>query len=558
MKIKTFIQKSVGLIILVSLFISCSKDNDSTNPINIDAGIVSHDQVAEITLPTENLSQNIYDGNINGTPIKLVKSGINELSFYMPNDLPVGDYNLLIPALDATISVQINQTVLTNSADETMSDFFTNLTTYSQTIDTSTPEGLSMSQAISSFSNFYNNSNQEQKDAFALIYKANKTKFDNFTLNIDAGKSTNSFFSNLFSKTKKATFSIALGTALVVVSPVLGGATAVAAGVFGVLLAKQGCERAYEANKELIDYVYDDISVKFNGFFGSNIKANENLVLVDNTLKQMTFQVSRRKIIASDESKTTPLAIDYFDSYKRYNELTGKINQTIENLNNSNTIDYGDVAYESLPTSSPEVIQNVTSEMFSNVSFSLNNSNLSLQQATFLSDGQLNLKALIVGNPSANSISTNLTYSYDNDFSEFSGTISLRVDRSLEGTWKLESFNNGIPVGQYQDLFSSSCPTIVYERFTYLNYVVVFNSDSYTDNSSTRYLYLNKTITPNCIVQSDAADTVEDYNDIGNGSYVINGNNIEILNQDGDQINSSLVFISNTKIKIDDQVFVKQ
>jgi hypothetical protein len=270
MKTKTLFYKYLCLIVLVTLNPSCSSDDNSTNIINIDAGIVSNAQVKELVLPTENLSQNIYDGTINGTPIKLVKSGDSSLSFYMPNTIPAGNYDLLIPLLNATIAVEVNETVLSVSADETMSDFFTNLSTYSQTLDTSTPQGLDMSQAVTSFVNFYNNSNQEQKDAFAIIYQANKITFNNFLLNVDAGRNASSAFTDFFVNNKKATFSIALGVGIVVAAPVLGGATAVAAGVFGVLLAKRGCERAYRANKDLIDNVYDDITVKVNGFFGLN------------------------------------------------------------------------------------------------------------------------------------------------------------------------------------------------------------------------------------------------------------------------------------------------
>jgi hypothetical protein len=170
----------------------------------------------------------------------------------------------------------------------------------------------------------------------AIIYQANKIKFNNFLLNVDAGRNSQSTFTDFFVNNKKAVFSIALGVGIVVAAPVLGGATAVAAGVLGVLLAKKGCESAYRANKDLIDNVYNDITVKVNGFFGLNNRANENIVLFDNVAKQLTFEVSRRKIIASDESKTTPLAIDYFESYRMYNEFAGETNLNIQNLKLAN------------------------------------------------------------------------------------------------------------------------------------------------------------------------------------------------------------------------------
>lgn len=545
-------------IAFLPFILSCSKDDSGSESINIDAGIISQSQVGEITLPTANLSENIYDGSINGTPVKLVKSGDNQLTFYLPNVIVAGNYDLLIPSLNATIGVEVNETTLTSSADETMTDFFTNLTTYSQTLDTSTPQGLDVSQSITLFSSFYNNSNQEQKNAFALIYKANKSQFDNFFLNIDAGRTPNSFFSDLFLTNSKATFEIALGVGLVVAAPVLAGATAVAVGVLGVLVAKKGCERAYRANQELIDNVYDDISIKVAGFFGVNNRVNENIVLTDNLEKQLTFEVSRRKIIASDENKTTPLAMMYFDAYERYNEMTGEINQTIQNLNEDNTINYGDVSLETLPSSSPEAVVTGTAEMFSNFDFSIINSNLSLQQASLLSDGQLKLKASITGNPSSNSVISNLTYSYDNEFSRFSGTLSLRVDRSLIGTWQLESFNNGTLVGQYQDFYLTSCPSISYQKFTYLNSTLVFISNTFTENTTFRYIYLNKTVSNSCVVTSDDPDTTEDDILTSNGTFLVNGNNFEAILSDGTQSNISLNFITSTKIKIGTEVYIKQ
>jgi hypothetical protein len=559
MKINTFLQKSFALFFLVALVVSCSSD-DSDNSVNFDAGVVSHAQVKELTFPTNSINENIYDGSINGTPIKLVKSGDSSLSFYMPNDIPTGNYDLLIPSLNATIAVEVNQTVLTVSADETMSDFFTNLSTYSQTLDSSTPEGLDMSQAITSFVNFYNNSNQEQKDAFAIIYQANKIKFNNFLLNVDAGRNSQSTFTDFFVNNKKAVFSIALGVGIVVAAPVLGGATAVAAGVLGVLLAKKGCESAYRANKDLIDNVYNDITVKVNGFFGLNNRANENIVLVDNIAKQLTFEVSRRKIIASDESKTTPLAIDYFESYRMYNEFAGETNLNIQNLNTSSTIDYSEVALETLPTSSPEIVTNVTSDIFTNVSFSVNNSNLALQQSTLQSDGQLNVKVSLVGNPTSNSISSNLNYSYSNGFSDFSGKLSLRVDRSLEGTWVLESYG-GIPVGQFENYSNLDCPNIVVGKSTVLNETLIFGTNTFTGSSSYKNISFNLTYNPTtCAVTNDGPDTEIIDNNSYNGTYTVNPSNIQIIYNSGVGGSDTIIFLSNNRIKTvgEEEIYVRQ
>jgi hypothetical protein len=87
------------------------------------------------------------------------------------------------------------------------------------------------------------------------------------------------------------------------------------------------------------------------------------------------------------------------------------------------------------------------------------------------SDGQLNLKVKFVGNPTATTINSTLNYTYNDDFSSFSGSFPIEVNSSVSNlfnfsfydqydistcigpdsfscNWKLSvSFSGGSPVG---------------------------------------------------------------------------------------------------------------
>jgi len=553
-------KKIIFILCFQFVFFSCSKDETSSGIAEVDAGNVVQNQVASVTLPNEGINQNIYTITEQGIPLNLVKSGPNQLLFLIPNDMPVGQYSITIEELNATIKFNVNPIELTDSADITMTDFFNNLSTYSQTIDTSTPEGSDVFQTITNFVSFYSNSSQAQKDAIALVYKANKTRFDNFLLSNTSGRQSTLSFSDFFSRNAQATYQIALGTALIVTAPAaFTGVAAVAIGTMGVLVAKKGCELAYRENKDLIDNVYNNIKFKIDGWFGNNRMASEKIILTDNIVKEVSFEVVKRKIILSDQNKTTPLANLYFDSFNRYNEYTNRVNQTIQNLSTSSNFSTNPILNEILPTSSPEITENISQEVFSNATFSINNNNISLQQAT-LQNGLLNLKATIVGNPNSNSVISELKYSYNNEFSEFTGTLSLRLNRSIIGTWVMESFANGIPVGQYETSYFSSCPSISERLFTFLSSTSTYNSNgTYSDVANTKYVELNKTInTSNCTVINDAADTSTTFNDTSSGTYVINGANLEIVNSDGDEFIVPLTFLSTTKIKVGEYILNKQ
>jgi hypothetical protein len=123
----------------------------------------------------------------------------------------------------------------------------------------------------------------------------------------------------------------------------------------------------------------------------------------------------------------------------------------------------------------------------------------------------------------------------------------------------MESFNDGTPIGQYQFFYLTNCPSVLYQKFTFLSDVIVFNSETYTDTSNTKYIYFNKTVNgQNCSVTNDAPDTEESFIDATNGTYIFNGDNIHIINSDGDQQIIPLTFITNTKIRIGDIVLNKQ
>jgi hypothetical protein len=130
----------------------------------------------------------------------------------------------------------------------------------------------------------------------------------------------------------------------------------------------------------------------------------------------------------------------------------------------------------------------------------------------------------------------------------------------LIGAWIQESFENGIPVGEFKDEYNfSQCPNILTSKFSVVYKKLVLNENgtwAITDTST--LIQLNKQIEPNdCSVVKDNPDVKQTLTDTATGTYVINGNIIK-LTQDSKVWEYVITFISNNKIKIEDMVFVRQ
>ena len=141
-------------------------------------------------------------------------------------------------------------------------------------------------------------------------------------------------------------------------------------------------------------------------------------------------------------------------------------------------------------------------------------------------------------------------------------SLKREIDTTLPlvGTWKLES-QAGIPVGQFENYSNSDCPNIVIGKNTILNETLIFGTNTFTLSTSHKNVFLNLTYNPTtCAVTGDGPDTEIIDNNSYNGTYTVNGSNIQIIYNPGIGGSDTIIFLSNNRIKTveENEIYVRQ
>ncbi|ESU29085.1 hypothetical protein FLJC2902T_11230 [Flavobacterium limnosediminis JC2902] len=543
--------------LMVIAMISCSKEDstEQTAPITQEGGAISGSQIVTVTFDNITLTQFEYQGTIGGIPVNLVQTGEHTLAFYLPNEVLTGAHDLIIPGLsNATVHYDISPTVLTGTADENVVDLFANLNTFAQTLGND-PQAVSAQNAINTLITHYNNASAAEKASIATLYKANKQLFDHLILTDFSditGRNTVTETKIHINKHVAAIALVGVAALGVAASPVLGCAILAVAGY-----------KAVKANTEALENIYDKTSTIVSGWFSNKNHSSANrtpdIILTDNIAKELTFNIKERKLIASDASKTEPLAVQYFNSISLYNHIVAENNPVIAQTNTEEHTDFDSLPQEALPASNPDVVSPVDDSFMENVQFSVNDPNVSIVTAALSSNGQLNLKLKLNGAPTTLPVRTNLHISYNDGFSSFSGNIPVTVEASLIGTWTLVSFEDGVSLGTYVELFTSpSCPSVATQSYTVLNETLVIGEGTYSFVEQDKYRFYNQSIlTSNCSIETDAADTFETYTDTGSGTYVLDGNTFTATSSNDEVTTHTIQFITLNKVKVGDRIYVR-
>ncbi|WP_035677371.1 hypothetical protein [Flavobacterium limnosediminis] len=554
MKTKVF---KIMTFLMVIAMISCSKEDstEQTAPITQEGGAISGSQIVTVTFDNITLTQFEYQGTIGGIPVNLVQTGEHTLAFYLPNEVLTGAHDLIIPGLsNATVHYDISPTVLTGTADENVVDLFANLNTFAQTLGND-PQAVSAQNAINTLITHYNNASAAEKASIATLYKANKQLFDHLILTDFSditGRNTVTETKIHINKHVAAIALVGVAALGVAASPVLGCAILAVAGY-----------KAVKANTEALENIYDKTSTIVSGWFSNKNHSSANrtpdIILTDNIAKELTFNIKERKLIASDASKTEPLAVQYFNSISLYNHIVAENNPVIAQTNTEEHTDFDSLPQEALPASNPDVVSPVDDSFMENVQFSVNDPNVSIVTAALSSNGQLNLKLKLNGAPTTLPVRTNLHISYNDGFSSFSGNIPVTVEASLIGTWTLVSFEDGVSLGTYVELFTSpSCPSVATQSYTVLNETLVIGEGTYSFVEQDKYRFYNQSIlTSNCSIETDAADTFETYTDTGSGTYVLDGNTFTATSSNDEVTTHTIQFITLNKVKVGDRIYVR-
>jgi hypothetical protein len=441
-------------LVLFSLLISMSCSDDENNTaIELQGGTVYKAQVVTIQINNVDINQQEYIGYLDGFEVTLFKSGENQLNFMVPLDVNLGKQDLTIPSLrEAVVHYTINETVLSQPVESELAPFFSNMEAFELTLDGSS-EALAVQNSLNSFNSYYNSASEAEKEEFAIIYKANKSNIDAI-FNEDYSHITGrSLFPNARTNVlrhKAYVAAMAIGCGIMITgNPILGGA-----------LAITGAYKAYKANADTVDTLFETISTEFNDVLGTadrspNSILSNAVVLQDNQASQVSFNFVERKIVSGDINKTEPLAVTYFTSFGTYNHFANLCNVIINSTNNTFGTDFSPMLLKVLNPTNPSITIPVTQAMFNRMTFSVSHPNLQLVSKSLSSDGVLNVVVKIVGNPSSLPLQSNLKYSYSDDFTQFNGEVPISVSRIARLTGV--SFANKTLVGVPCPGFNHSC-----------------------------------------------------------------------------------------------------
>lgn len=448
--------KKLALLFTVALvlIVSCSKDDTQNEPINQDGGEIFRSQVVTIVLSGVTLNDTEYQGTIDGVAIRLSKAANDKLTFMVPYSTALGLKDLVIPTLNnAVIRYDIKETILTQTVTETLSPFFANLVTFSQNSDGS-PEAIEAQATLDSFNNFYANATDSEKTEIAIIYKANKSLFDSIILDTYAGRNIADANADCL-----AIAVLGMGASVALMISPTGVGQILGVGLFAVSLVK-----AKKCGKPLYSEFVMAENIRVNDFTGDNNRlASASLIFQNDITTSVTFNILKRKLIASDSNKTQPIWVSFFSSFNLMNAHVVAVNAVISVLNNSPFVNFAPLTKVQLPSTSTNLAVAANQIIFSDIQFTVSHPNLQLVSATLQGTGQMNIKIKFIGTPSVVPVVSFLNYSYSDDFNNFSGKLPIQVeavspDEVVIGSqvWKTKNldvatYRNGDPIPQVTD-----------------------------------------------------------------------------------------------------------
>lgn len=569
--------KKLGVLILIGfLFLnSCSKEEgeDGPNVKETDYSLVSNEavpgEVVEIK-SAKSINGSETDVMINGTLVKAYASGGSSYYFIMPV-LASGNYELKMPNLNSDISLKlkVGDYVAITKPEQVINDFLVSRDKCFEQINKigSSAETLLLIDQIKEEWD-YNYSKLTEQDKIQLAYILQKNMLNPELFNAESDPST-SFNKSNKSFTDVGDKLVANAKVFVTVQNVCVGSipfligtgvafvnapnfvTAVAfTGVFSVFIVSR--EVAIIKAKEV-----GDLPGIPEAIFDVSTQKNAALELAKDVEINVGMKIQFRNLKMSDENIQTDIS-KAFTEEKKFLDEDNKVKELYEKaIRFTNKLKGLYSGYNSIIGKAPEKSAIVSLSGKDIIVQGSSNSNVKI--TTSLVGDVRKIKASTASNED---IEFNLKLAYKRaiDGKEIVKEIPcvLKASVSLAGTWTMESFNDGVLIGQYYEQSNEECPSIMWGSYTYLSEVIVFTDSTYDLTSSSRHNYYGKQInTTTCEVTKDSADTQETINDTANGTYILTGNTIQVTSQ-GYTMSGGLVFLSPNKIKLGDNVYVKQ
>ena len=549
MKTSTF--KMLALL-LTFFSLSCSKDDTvETTITGENGGQISRFQLVTVDFGSNTLPNDTYTGTFNNEPVTLSKIEDNKLLFYVKESTPLGQTQLLIPALNNTkIIYEVVEATLTQSPAATLQPLMDFQAQYGATL-TNAPEDAHYLQNHNAFTQYFADLSDDDRIKAAKFYKTNKAIFDPvYTTNYDAiqGRMANKtqadfdfqLYRSLILRHKLAVAVTVISATFAATPPYDPIETSLAS-----LVALAGIKKSSDFHKQIIVDVFRVVQVKLNNELGLNNRManapNAALTLTDNQATTLPFAVNAKNFSNTDSNVQKEFVQTYFTAKNKLNGFINDLNTAINWINNNvplltlstiNTVDVPATAALNSFATNAQVMQRF--------SFSVNHPNLSLENASLQSDGQLNLKVKFVGNPTATTINSTLNYTYNDYFSSFSGSFPIEIQEDVNlliGNWILVSASKGTDidytlVGQSSEPFDGVGYGFRQQYYIPMPGNATFTPSSFTINTSisivTNGMIMNTYPKSSC----DVINTYNESYTLDNYSYpqITLNNYIEINN----------------------------
>lgn len=435
----------VALLLCIAIFWSgCSKNDDGGSEPNQEITMpkeVFQLQIVEAQF-SEPLLQEEYNGDLSGVPIKLLRSDVNKMVFYVPGETAMGESTLNIPSLGVQTKLEVKKGVLNGNENSVIKPFLENLNTSRSAIKNEEYANY-LAETQKAFEEYYKSLSKEDKDQMALFYQINEKWFKEI---LDLNPSEGQITMDLKTTFKKALiFSgsvYVFGSSGYLLSlpgtPLEKSIIAVTGVTAGVLAWEYGTELVQEI--KIIENITNQI---FGKRSTNNILETQSILFVNEEAKNLDFFTGQRKITTADELSTNEGTSTFFNAYGILVNTTEKVNDVIEFINDNLFFsNISRIPIYKIPNSTETQSTALTAEDYNSLKFTVSDANLQLSDLAF-ENGSVRMKMTVKNSKTVTgkSIITTLNYTYQNQFSTANGSMPIEVrlkeeEFNLAGSWK--------------------------------------------------------------------------------------------------------------------------
>lgn len=561
--------KKINLLVITALilFFGCEVTEKVISPesnISVINENVNTYEVVNINAKNTSL-ENSYAAQLGEIEITLNKVNDSSLVLFIP-DIESGEYLLTFEL--GTINFNITQTEIRLSKEDVINGFKEQVqANFISTSDNPNSNGVAILE------NILTNASEQEKQAIALFFEANRETFTNIinTADNNVGESKNRYVNyDLNERVRRYNtnvFQLGIGAVAVI------GASGLGASGVGAILAGAGLGLMYDAIPAALNegngmiqegtrqLDFELIEASSSRMLGNYVSENNNSLSFMN--KKEKFIKGNYDIRGLDKTDRELINVfffnTFFSSFDNLNGIISKINFVIDIANEIPFVNIELFNSGSIPEAGTSRNELIDSEVFSNYSFAVENSeigvNVSLKetgrlQFTFIADESLDL---------SEPISTRLIANYKDELNEISKYFDITINDTLEfslvGTWNMENLD-----GERYATGTEFCNDSSNQYSTLVSLKFAFSNETFVETSiSTVEDFPNGICTENG--WQDQGDT-DVYNETVNtaAEWTLEDNILITVYDNGtDSYSNTLNIIDNDNISItteDDEVLI--